>query len=116
MLRPGGLLFAFDPNVLHPAMALFRHPSSPFYNAEGVSPHERPLLPSVLRREVQTAGFVNVAQRAQSDIPYRAVAPRRLNAILGAYNRLDRLWELSGLGRWFGTFIVSWGRVPEARG
>jgi len=26
---------------------------------------------------------------------------------------LDRLWELTGLGRRFGAFVVSWGRVPS---
>ena len=46
VLRPTGHVFAFDPNLLHPAMALFRHPSSPFYLAEGVSPNERPLVPA----------------------------------------------------------------------
>src|SRR5439155_22788254 len=29
VLRPGGQVFAFDPNLFHPAMALFRHPKSP---------------------------------------------------------------------------------------
>ncbi|KKL20600.1 hypothetical protein LCGC14_2453850, partial [marine sediment metagenome] len=31
VLRPGGYAFAFDPNLLHPAMALFRHPRSIMY-------------------------------------------------------------------------------------
>ena len=50
VLRPGGRAFAFDPNALNPAMALLRVPESPFYSASGVSPNERPLLPSMLRR------------------------------------------------------------------
>ncbi len=116
VLRPDGLLFAFDPNVLHPAMALFRHPRSPLYTPEGVSPHERPVRPSALRREIEAAGFSAVRQRCQSDIPYRAVAPRLLNALLGVYNGLDRLWELAGFGRRFGAFVVSWGRVPADAG
>ncbi len=43
VLRSDGLAFSFDPNVWHPAMALFRHPRSPLYTAQGVSPNERPL-------------------------------------------------------------------------
>jgi ubiquinone/menaquinone biosynthesis C-methylase UbiE len=109
---PGGLIFAFDPNLLHPAMLLFRHPRSPLYNREGVSPHEQPLLPGVLRTAFEKAGLATVGQRCQSNIPYREVAPRLLNAVLPLYNALDVAWELSGAGRMFGSFVVTWARVP----
>lgn len=112
VLSPGGWAFAFDPNLLHPAMLLFRHPRSPFYSSQGVSPDEQPLLPSVLRRDFAAAGFAAVGQRCQSDIPYRQVAPRGLDALLALYNRADWLWEKAGLGRWLGTFVVTWGRTP----
>ena len=112
VLRPGGLVFAFDPNLLHPAMALFRHPRSPLYRPEGVSPDERPLLPRVLRRDFARAGFATVRQRCRSDIPYRSVAPAGFDRLLSLYNRLDRWWEHLGLGRWLGTFVVTWARRP----
>jgi SAM-dependent methyltransferase len=112
VLRPGGRTFAYDPNLLHPAMALFRHPRSPLYNPEGVSPDEAPLLPRALRRDFLAAGFVTVGQRGQSDLPYRSVAPRRLDALLALYNRADWLWERLGFGRTFGTFVISWGARP----
>jgi SAM-dependent methyltransferase len=109
-LRPGGWAFAFDPNLLHPAMLLFRHPRSPLYSAEGVSPDEQPLLPRSLRQDFRAAGFGSLGQRCQSDLPYRAVAPKGLDALLPLYNGADWLWEKIGLGRWFGTFVVTWGR------
>jgi ubiquinone/menaquinone biosynthesis C-methylase UbiE len=112
VLRPGGHAFAFDPNLLHPAMALFRHPRSPLYSQNGVSADERPLTPAALRRAFRAAGFVDLRQRGQSDIPYRYVAPKLLNAALSAYNACDWLWEHAGLGRWFGTFVVTCGRTP----
>ena len=91
-------------------MLIFRHPSSPFYSSHGVSPGERPLLPRVLRADFTAAGFGELGQRGQSDIPYRRVAPRGLDALLPLYNRIDWLWEAIGLGRRFGTFVVTWGR------
>jgi len=112
VLRPGGWVFAFDPNLLHPAMLLFRHPKSPLYSSKGVSPDEQPLLPSALHRDFIDAGFAAVGQRGQSDIPYRSVAPKGLDALLPLYNRADWLWEKVGLGRWFGTFVVTWARRP----
>ena len=111
---PGGHAFGFDPNLLHPAMALFRWPKSPFYIAEGVSPNESPLLPRTLRRAFAAAGYENVRQRCRSGVAYREVAPRVLNALLRFYNAADRAFDAVGLGRWFGTFVLTCGRKPAA--
>ena len=116
VLRPGGRAFAFDPNVLNPAMALFRHPHSPLYSPVGVSPNERPLPPGRLRRVFREAGFAAVGQRGQSDLPYRAVAPKLLNATLPLYNIADRVLERVGLGRVFGSFVVTYGTKPTPDG
>lgn len=110
---PGGLIFAFDPNLLHPAMLLFRHPRSPLYLSEGVSPDEQPLLPARLREAFAAAGIGAVRQRCQSAIPYRRVGPRLLNAVLPLYNLLDTAWEYSGAARWFGTFVITSGHTPR---
>ncbi|HZK80840.1 MAG TPA: class I SAM-dependent methyltransferase [Humisphaera sp.] len=113
VLRPGGQAFAFDPNLLHPAMALFRYPKSPLYSANGVSPNERPLLPRKLREAFKISGFIDLAQTCMADLPYRAVAPKFLNACLGLYNAGDWLMERIGLGRWLGPFVVTCGRKPR---
>lgn len=110
VLKPGGKVFAFDPNLLHPAMRLFRDPKSRFYKPEGVSPNECPLHPAKLWSAFEQAGFSAIEQRGQSDLPYRAVAPRGLNTLLTAYNAVDRLWEASGLGRRYGTFVITCGQ------
>lgn len=115
VLRPGGLVFAFDPNVRHPAMLLFRHPGSPFYRADGVTPDERPLRPAVLRQAFHDGGLVEIGQRCQSAIPYRSVAPKLLNRLLPVYNAIDWAWEHVGAGRWLGAFAVTWGRKPSER-
>lgn len=112
VLAPGGSVFAFDPNLHHPAMALFRWPKSPLYIADGVSPNEAPLAPAALRRAFEAAGFVEIRQRCQSGIPYREVAPRLINAFLSFYNAADWVFERIGLGRWFGTFVLTAARKP----
>lgn len=111
-LRPCGYAFAFDPNLLHPAMALFRCPKSPLYLRQGVSPNERPLRPGALHQAFAAAGFASIRQRCQSDIPYRRVAPVALNAALTLYNAADWVWEHSGLARRFGTFVITVGVKP----
>ncbi len=116
VLKPGGSVFAFDPNLLNPAMALFRHPRSPAYLRQGVSPDEKPLLPRVLRRAFNEAGLVDVGQRCLSGIAYRAVAPRVVNACLTAFNFVDQIWQWLGPGRFFGTFVTTWGCKPATIG
>ncbi|MBN2577693.1 MAG: class I SAM-dependent methyltransferase [Pirellulales bacterium] len=115
VLRPGGRAFAFDPNLLHPAMALFRHPHSPLYRPEGVSPNERPLLPRALAQAFRAAGFREIRQRCQAGISYRAVAPKEIRAFLKLYNFADRLLQFSGFGQWFGTFILTTGKKPVTK-
>ncbi len=110
VLKPGGIVFAFDPNLFHPAMAVFRHPASPFYTSNGVSPDERPLRPSAIKKAFEQAGIESIRQRCQSDIPYRKVAPVLLNACLGLYHFADWLMEKTLLARWFGVFVVTSGR------
>ena len=107
VLRRGGKAFAYDPNLRHPAMALFRWPKSPLYNPKGVSPNERPLLPRVLRRAFLEAGFQNVRQRCQGDLPYREVAPKLINACLSMYNAGEWVMARMQLDRIFGTLTLT---------
>ena len=58
------------------------------------------------------AGFDVVYARGQSNIPYRNVAPRLINAVLGAFNVVDWVWDRAGLGRRFGTFVITLARRP----
>lgn len=113
VLRPGGFVFAFDPSLLHPAMALLRHPRSPLYSREGVSPNERPLLPGALRRAFAAAGLLAIRQRGQAALPYRRLAVGRLNRLLPVYNAVDRAMELTGVGRVFGPFVVTFARKAD---
>ncbi len=92
-------------------MALLRWPKSPLYNSNGVSPNESPLMPNRLRRAFGDAGFIDIRQRAQADIPYRAVAPKLLNACLSLYNVGDWLMARSHLDRFFGNICIIYDRA-----
>jgi SAM-dependent methyltransferase len=106
-LVPGGWVFAFDPNLLHPPMALFRHPSSPLYSSAGVSPNERPVLPREVCSWFGEAGFDPVKQICRSGIAYRRVAPRLFDRLLPFYNLADAALQAIGLGRWLGSFVLT---------
>jgi hypothetical protein len=95
-------------------MAVFRHPRSPLYSPVGVSPNERPLHPAALREAFAAAGLTDIRQRGQADLPYRTVAPRHLKSLLFLHNAGDWVLGRTGLGRFFGTFVVTVGRKPAA--
>ena len=113
VLKPGGKVFAYDPNALNPAMALFRVPSSPFYLKAGVSPNEAPLIPKNLINSFKKNGLESVKQKCRSGIEYKHVAPKAINSLLKIYNALDKGIEFTGLGKWFGTFIITVGTKPK---
>jgi SAM-dependent methyltransferase len=110
VLVKGGICFAFDPNVFAPQMYLLRHPSSPLYTSEGVSPQERPLRPGELRSAFEEAGFkVSQSQHCRAALPYRHVGPAWMRPLLPLYNIYDDLLEKTRLSRLIGSFIITVG-------
>ena len=57
-------------------------------------------------RRRASARSASVASRTSPTARWR---PKGFDALLSLYNRADWLWEKVGLGRWFGTFVVTWG-------
>jgi hypothetical protein len=71
-------------------------------------------MPRRLHDAFGAAGFIDIRQRCQADIPYRSVAPPLLNAMLSLYNAGDWLMARTQLDRIFGTFVITAARKPSA--
>jgi SAM-dependent methyltransferase len=110
VLRPGGWVFAYDPSLRHPAMALFRWPRSPLYSPQGVSPNESPLLPRRVRQQFRAAGFEGIRQMCVAGLSFRSIEPVLLRPFLRLYNLFDRALAAAGMGRSFGAFVLTAGR------
>lgn len=89
VLKPGGCFVAFDPNRWNPFMYLYRDPSSPFYSSKGVTPNERPIMPGMVRRQFQSAGFDSYSQFV-AGLSYRYVASDAARGLLPIYNFIDQ--------------------------
>ena len=107
ILRPGGRLFAFDPNFHSPSMWLYRDPRSPLFSPHGKTENEVLLARAQLESELAEAGFRSITVRGVSGTPFRYVAGKFARLILPAYNVYEYAMRFSGLERWFGTFLVS---------
>jgi SAM-dependent methyltransferase len=110
ILKPGGRLFAYDPNAQNPAMWVYRSPSSPFGSRQGWTVNERLLRRDEIVSELKRAGFQETACIGVSGITYKYVKSAFMKKILGVYNLLDTCLDRSGLGRRFGAFLISYAR------
>jgi len=107
ILKPGGRLFAYDPNGQNPAMWVYRSPSSPFGSRQGWTANERLLKRDEIISGLKLAGFQETACTGVSGITYKYVKSAFIKKMLGIYNILDMCLDGSGLGRRFGAFLVS---------
>jgi len=107
ILKPGGRLFAYDPNKASPSMWLYRSPQSPFYSKAGKTENEVLLSRRDLLQELGSAGFTNIRVEGLSGITFRFVESKIARAILPLYNMYEILLMLGPFQRRLGTFLIS---------
>ena len=112
ILKPGGKLFAYDPNGRNPVMWLYRSPRSPVHSREGLTVNERLLFSEEIEGCLIGAGFRDVSSRGVSGIGFKYVKSRLLKPLLPTYNFLDRCLDRTIFGRRFGAFLISYGLNP----
>jgi SAM-dependent methyltransferase len=113
ILRPGGRLFAFDPNAHSPSMFLYRDPRSPLYSSEGKTENEVLLKRDELTGELRESGFVGVRVHGISGTPFKYVKGRVARLLLPAYAVYEELVRLSPWEGRLGTFLISTATKPE---
>lgn len=107
ILKPGGSLFAFDPNAGSPSMFLFRDPRSPLFSSKGKTANEVLLSKRQLRKELREAGFTSAVIEGAGGITFQYVDSAVARAILPLYNFYELVLLLKPLGRRLGTFLIS---------
>jgi ubiquinone/menaquinone biosynthesis C-methylase UbiE len=113
VLKPGGRLFAYDPNGRNPAMWLYRNPRSPFSSRKGWTVNERLLPSEEVELSLAENGFCNVTTAAISGVTYKYVKSPLLKRLLFFYNFLDSCLDQTGFSRRFGAFLLSYGTKPK---
>jgi SAM-dependent methyltransferase len=116
ILRPGGRLFAFDPNAHSPSMFLYRDPRSPLYSSEGKTENEVLLTRDEITGELAESGFISVRVRGLSGTTFKYVKGRVARLLLPAYAIYEELVRLSPWEAQLGTFLISTATKPERSG
>ncbi len=107
ILRPGGRMFAYDPNLHSPSMWLYRDPRSPLFSTKGKTENEVLLSRAELTSEIASAGFSSISVRGTSGITFRYVDSPVARLVLPAYNVYETLVRHSPWEDRIGTFLVS---------
>lgn len=115
VLKPGGRVFAYDPNLRNPAMWLYRSPYSPIHTRKGCTENERLLTWEEPAEALRLSGFDEVKVAGLSGVSFRYAATRFIKRLLWVYNVADLVLEESGLGRYFGAFLISSGEKHRLR-
>ncbi len=110
ILRPGGIVLAYDPHRGNPVMWAYRCKNSPFYSPVGVTPNEQPLAKTTLLTAFRVDPFVDVRVTAISGITYKYIASRAARLLLPAYNFVERCFDFPLLRSHFGSFLVTYAR------
>jgi len=114
ILKPGGRLFAYDPNKSSPSMWLYRSPQSPLYSQEGKTENEVLLSRRELLEELEAAGFTKSNVEGLSGTTFRFVESKAARLILPLYNMYEIIMMLSPFQRSMGTFLISFATKPAA--
>ena len=115
VLRPGGSLFAFDPNRKNPFMFLYRDPSSPLYSAVGVTKNERPIEAQKIAALLRADGF-SVTTDYLSNVVYHYTASPWARRFLPVYNVLSKALFSSNLLKDMRPFVLTIGEKPKTDG
>lgn len=116
ILKPGGALFAYDPNAHSPSMFLFRDPRSPLHSDKGKTPNEVLLSRRQLTGQLTAAGFTRVRVEGMGGITFSWVDSPIARSVLPLYNCYEHLLRIPPLGSLIGTFVVTtaWKPRPAA--
>lgn len=107
VLRPGGRLFAYDPNAGSPSMWLYRDPRSPLQSKTTKTANEVLIDRRELEDELLLTGFSNVRITGTSGMKFRYVGERLGRLILPLYNLYEDVVRYSPFEDRLGTFLVA---------
>jgi ubiquinone/menaquinone biosynthesis C-methylase UbiE len=112
ILRPGGRLFAFDPNAGSPLLFLFRNDKSPFKSDKMKTKNEVLLDRKKISDELHKNGFVNITTVATGGMSFtkeyfKRLFPKPFYNVVYAYNLYQMIFDKSYIDNYLGEFLIT---------
>lgn len=108
LLKKGGRIFAFDPHYYNPFLWIYRADESPLSSRGGLTENERLLTKAEIRRECESIGYKNINVGSISGVSYKYVDSPLIRAVLMPYNLMEKVMDVTGLGKIIGSFIITY--------
>lgn len=109
ILKKGGCMLSYDPNIKNLFMWLYRHHSSPFFSKSGRTDNERLLSAKEVNIMMKRIGFINVDTHCISGVTFKYVESRIGRLLLFLYNAIDILFSILPLANRYGSFLICYG-------
>lgn len=109
ILKKGGCVLAFDPNIRNPFMWLYRDPASPFCAKRNKTDNEIPLPAEKVVRAMKMTGLNNLCAQSIGGVTFKYVESRLGRFLLPCYNLFEATLGASLLAKKFGSFMIYYG-------
>lgn len=110
ILKKGGYMLSYDPNMKNPFMWLYRHQSSPFYSRLGKTENERLLSDREVIDVMKITGFNYAEAHCIGGVTFRYVQSPIGRLLLPFYNMIEFLFGKLSLARKYGSFLICYGK------
>ena len=108
ILKNGGLLFSYDPNLNNPFFWIYRRKKSWFYSNEGVTDNEEPLTIDKIKNVMKSCDFKDIEVYGISNMPYEYIENKKLSLLLPLYNFIDRCLDIVPfVKKIIGSFLIT---------
>jgi len=109
ILKKGGCVLSYDPNIRNPFMWLYRNPASPFCAKGNKTDNERLLPSGEVVGAMEISGLKNVCAKSIGGVTFKYVESRLGRFLLPCYNLFEAAFGMSCLASKFGSFMIYYG-------
>lgn len=109
ILKKGGCVLSYDPNIKNPFMWLYRHHSSPFFSKTGKTDNERLLSAEEVDSVMKEVGFSYIKTSCIGGVTYKYVKSRRGKLLLPFYNIIEVSFDKLPWVDKYGSFLIGYG-------
>ena len=109
ILKKGGCLIAYDPNIKNPFMWFYKEGSAALFSKQGQTENEKIFSKQEAESMLKMNGFKNVKISCISGVTFKYVGSRAGMLLLPVYNGIEYLLGKLPLASSYGSFLISYG-------